>query len=893
MPSPLSPWQPHEADARVEPKPAVMNMNDDSDNTSNQDDDDYHNGVTPDQDNGDPARQAESRSASSARNVSLSTGANQGAHGTIKTQRLALAEQRKTAEQPVGLTCAIELTDELDLDLMQLDWWQLDEPAQRRLIWRSSSGLNPCRRPRQTKAEFTVIDYVTRANRTARTIDDANSASQSKEVHDGQEGGKGADESRRQLQPIRVVHLILAPSLGRAASTKRQYVCRVTNQSGRLELLHQLDLVQASSRAPASVQPLKLASGNRQQVEARLRRQPSSDELHAARSALRAAVQAETSGHAPTWPAFQPLCLVGLHSSGEQELRETDDQQVGVPGGVTQHTSAHQTTMNAKTSVRIVHLATGGSNSSSEPLTEQGSNYLADTQAAQERAELAVHLVVSYMSNRKALIQQLHQELADDEPDASGASDQLAGPSLGSESSLLDRFAGFRALYLDKWVKLVRSSDVPILLAALLGIALGSFLTVLVIVRFRCSRRARVVGDLYASNERTTAPSDTSAESAATGSDRKLIADSSCSPPSSNSDILVQRLSLQAPGTKTACMSDNLWPADSSTCQSADDEAEEAQPEEEAQESQPRAQVGRRPHQAAHMISRRQSPGTAYCRKELLIGAPRRPEHIIRAQSGVANSASLFQTRERSHMQMRHPDDYQRTSRNQSCSHIHLDPANLELDMAFINKVSSQQHYQQVAGTSGQSSWMTLPAGGSISTTFSRDLQQSGAPYLLSPDQVGQLVFPPSPELGSFQTLTRANQVATGSQGSSMKMSSCAGVETNQPVKLQWLPLPPSGLIDISPAAFYSPPAGHDGAALVAARSASGSSFEPSSPSLTTNSQLQLVPEQTFCSNQENFGQLNDAIKLLDSSMRSCLVVNEEPSCFNVSQPLRNDCDKN
>lgn len=852
MPSSLSPWQPQDEPAGVEQTSSVMNMNDEDEDQSG-----AHNGVTEDQDNGDPARPAESRSGELTRNASLSVGANQDAHRRIKSERFELPEERWAPERPVGLTCAVELTDELDLDLMQLDWWQLDEPAERRLIWRSGVGQTPCQlRARQTKLEFTVIDYVTRANESGRTIG-AKQAGQTKELAAKREK-QDEEEGKRRLQPIRVVHLILAPSLGRASAPKRQYVCRVTNQSGRLELLHRLNSAQTLSRAPPNLS-LEVSSTSMQQVQLELERQPSRADLDAARATLRAAAHADTSG-APTWPTFQPLCLSGLHLSQQkhQTSGRTSDELAKTPAGSRQLASTRQTTMRANATVRIVHLDDGDSaRGSPEPPLEPSTNA---SEAAMLTAELAVHLVVSYMSNRKSLIEQLFQNSTEEELAASMVAAESAGHV--AIRSLADRLVQIRTRYLNKWIELARGSDVTLLVATCLGLILGSLLTVLVIVRLKCSRRHRVVGDLYTSKEAPAAPSETSAESTATGSDRKLIADSSCSPPSSNSDLAVQKSERpqqhqQSHRAKLAIVSDNLWQVDSSTCQSADDEAE-VDPEEEAQDK--RIQCAQPMFQQGQGSSGRclQQPGATRCHQELLIGAPRRPGTLSRAQQILSSQPSLLQTRECAHMQMRHPNDYQRASRNQSCSYIHLDPGNL--DLAFINKVSPnlpRSNYQQVANVTDQAGWATL-SGGNNSAKFCQDFEESSTAYLLSPGDVGSIVIASPAELGQARAFG-----PTAAQLDSQGMSNCSEVESTQTLRLHWLPPPPS-LTDVNTATICSPSIAYDGPTLVSARPASESSFVSSSPSFTSTSQLNQAQEQMRCTNQQNFAHLNDAIKLLD-----------------------------
>lgn len=159
---------------------------------------------------------------------------------------------------PLAATCAVELADELDVQLTRIEWLQLDsnqhqhqhQPAQGRPVWRSGSA-------NQTAAGaqgVAILDYVTRA------------------------GGEQTSETKL----TRVVHLIVSPTAP-SGRTQRAFVCRVANQLASaatvVHLLEQdpdrpspdLHPTPAQSREPRQVRGLVDAIGRFQGAAAAFR----------------------------------------------------------------------------------------------------------------------------------------------------------------------------------------------------------------------------------------------------------------------------------------------------------------------------------------------------------------------------------------------------------------------------------------------------------------------------------------------------------------------------------------------------------------------------------------------------------------------------------------------
>lgn len=238
--------------------------------------------------------------------------------------------------EPLELTCAFYVNDELDLSLTQVEWWQLDEnnglleeplggdgdsrnhkrksKRQNILLWRSNGTQRWLRQAKLKdeanlggSEEYAIIDYVTRANRSglmsssssfyhdslppydsdqtttpkrdqqesdgeikAREKDESielaresrlatqAQAQTSEEFHSSPimpsttfssiKKPSGGDRVARSEQLVRVVHLIVNPlfdseiqqtSSSRPSShVRREYLCRITNKVGRLDILY-------------------------------------------------------------------------------------------------------------------------------------------------------------------------------------------------------------------------------------------------------------------------------------------------------------------------------------------------------------------------------------------------------------------------------------------------------------------------------------------------------------------------------------------------------------------------------------------------------------------------------------------------------------------------------
>lgn len=102
---------------------------------------------------------------------------------------LTLAKQHYLPDETIELTCAFQLSDELDLDLIQVEWLHLETVSNRwRSVWRSTNGylanrLNQTaaaaaasfsqtdlaqtlQQKSATSKDYAIIDYVTRVNGT-------------------------------------------------------------------------------------------------------------------------------------------------------------------------------------------------------------------------------------------------------------------------------------------------------------------------------------------------------------------------------------------------------------------------------------------------------------------------------------------------------------------------------------------------------------------------------------------------------------------------------------------------------------------------------------------------------------------------------------------------------
>lgn len=749
--------------------------------------------------------------------------------------QLRLPSQRRPFWQAIALTCAVELTDELDLDLMQLEWWQIERPPTRhRLLWRSTSSSNQAachRQAAQTKhsPKFTVIDYVTRANRSGDSLADVGDP----------------------LQPARLVHLILA-GLGKPAS--RQYVCRVTNQSGRLELMHPIEMALEPARSNAP-----LADGSSAaRLRAQMRNDSGSSHLNDAKVTLKAAIASESTESGPGWPKFQPICLAVLQFDRADALEDTEHQPRAIGLNARPASARQSAPTGANATVSIVHLD-GAANTPE-----------AELQMA-ELSELAVHLIASYVSNRRSLIEHLLEE-------PSGERRTTGAPEEDGRiiASFAEQLASVRSRYLDKWIRLAQDSHLSLLVAVLSGLLLGSLLTVLVVVRFRCGRARRVAdldGRKHPQEESPTpnrlASSETSAESTANGSERKLI-ESSCSP-SSGSDPVP----LLEETSQNLRKSSNLWQVDSSTCQSADDEAEVDDHmglfclREDCSSSASQQRVGARHYQ------------------NLLISGRCLPETCSKDNGSQAHEDIRMQVGQ-------HPlsraSDYELVARNQgACSHICLDPANIELDLALISgqaaptsfelPLSQESAYQQVVGTN-QARLATLPA-----TQPYHDASEDppSDAFLMPPSHCARrhLIAPrPHPKLlktydpyGSGKPNLRPTSNHSGS----------SSLESPPRLHVRWMPTPETS-------ALYTPNCYQEEANLTATRPTSSSSFVSTSPSLT-NISLRTQPtsnerfvqtdpmghanldESKGRQGKQNVLYLDDAMKLLDNSVNSCFYV--------------------
>lgn len=148
------------------------------------------------------------------------------------------------SQELVELTCAFELTDQFDLDLSTVEWFQLVAGGEE-LIWSSAGSTNSPTTTNnksvkddrhQQPARYFVIDYVTRTNLSSRDARDADQE----------------EKSSRPMKLIRVAHLVasLATSDGQQQNkrsarneSERNFLCRITNKAGHFDVLHSVSIL--------------------------------------------------------------------------------------------------------------------------------------------------------------------------------------------------------------------------------------------------------------------------------------------------------------------------------------------------------------------------------------------------------------------------------------------------------------------------------------------------------------------------------------------------------------------------------------------------------------------------------------------------------------------------
>ena len=392
--------------------------------------------------------------------------------------------QRHPIGRPIELTCAFEILDELDLELSELEWWQLDANGRKpgQLLWRSGGRKQDSGGTKQSGqqaarvgGEYAVIDYVTRANGSVV------SAGEQDEV-----GGDGG------MKLIRVGHLIFELEQQQQWAAKEQeqrlLLCRVTNLAGKLDILYSLTI---DARSSASKQ---LGRQDEAQMGAPLEREQTGglERLESALSSAlggqqwslegaKLALAAELANpkqaslflplHLPAWllKADEPAPS-GRKRLGAESRRGAEDARAEGP---------------------VVAFESSASGLNGNGLRVQGGR--------SRLRSSALALVARFTSNQGSLIgaPEGESQAAMEEPELVSRSSQphlfaaaAAAASSKNQSLMAKLSSTWRTLHsrhLDRWIQFA-IGEAPLLLALCGGLLAGCLLTVLIVFRFGRSR---------------------------------------------------------------------------------------------------------------------------------------------------------------------------------------------------------------------------------------------------------------------------------------------------------------------------------------------------------------------------------------------------------------------
>lgn len=163
--------------------------------------------------------------------------------------------------EPIELSCAVQINDELDLDLTQLEWSLRDGKRKRyTALWSSHGSLKRPRKGLDTvnddrhRERFAVVDYVTRVNGTS--------------LHKGQQATTGHCSSS---SLVRVSHMIIDPSLlSELVRTMTNgtvtFVCSAKNGRGQLIVTQKVSLDTANNGNGKQTQPRESDVNRRRQM---------------------------------------------------------------------------------------------------------------------------------------------------------------------------------------------------------------------------------------------------------------------------------------------------------------------------------------------------------------------------------------------------------------------------------------------------------------------------------------------------------------------------------------------------------------------------------------------------------------------------------------------------
>lgn len=562
----------------------------------------------------------------------------------LASQVSRLSQQRQSILRPIELTCSIELTDELDLELASIEWYQesmISNSKISRLLWRSDGGqqreqqqqqhsrdsnfaltragptkyhdngkrLNASSKSKATThsgdnqsrrfvlsangsqwrpqiPNITVIDYVTRASSKEDDDDDLNGANptganlddESKWMPAGGIAKTSKGNRVTKAKYLRVVHLIVDlsnkanwPAMNSESSHSDRtagdhnididtlFLCRITNQAGRLILEQPIRLERlaskpqldpnvfgetsspidpTSSNLVAHHPPAALSSSLEYLLATSDKSSPNSEPNNSSagvsgleRAMIQLAHEIESSADKRTAdtlvrPLFIPLEVPDWLVASVLELRSTNDTRQAGGQLMQLNSSASLATSQSRPATRQTanseHIAPVGS-STRLAVDDASAATMHTSQQAQRLSRhqlrsIAWNLIASYTDGSLATgnmdFEPQGRNGHDDkdhigvevskwnDKSPSGIRGHSEQPNrwFAHKQTLSNAYAWFRARLSDLWAQSA-SSHVLAVLALCVGLLIGCLLTKLIIIRVHSNKRTHRVASRAADDE--------------------------------------------------------------------------------------------------------------------------------------------------------------------------------------------------------------------------------------------------------------------------------------------------------------------------------------------------------------------------------------------------------